>query len=109
MHDLDEQLEFDSTGVPIMHDLEDQLELDIRDHWEVDIRCESYASNDSQRQQLAPSKPRNFINEHNDRTGFKGIIFQAIIDHAQKSGFDCLSNAEMYFHQFMHHARTLIT
>ena len=38
------------------------------------------------------------INEHNDRTGLKGIVFRATIDHNRKSGFDCLSNEEMYFH-----------
>jgi hypothetical protein len=38
------------------------------------------------------------INEHNDRTGLKGIVFRAMIDHNQKSGFNCLSNEEMYFH-----------
>ena len=27
------------------------------------------------------------INEHNDRTGLKGIVFQATIDHNWKSGF----------------------
>ena len=39
MHDLEDQLEFDTASVPIMHDLEDHLELDIR--------CESHTSNDS--------------------------------------------------------------
>jgi hypothetical protein len=38
------------------------------------------------------------INEHNDRTGLKGIVFRATIDHNRMSGFDCLSNEEMYFH-----------
>ena len=39
MHDLEDQLELDTTSVPIMHDLEDQLELDIG--------CKSHANNDS--------------------------------------------------------------
>jgi hypothetical protein len=36
------------------------------------------------------------INKHNDRTRLKGIVFRATIDHSWKSGFDCLSNEEMY-------------
>ena len=31
------------------------------------------------------------INEHNDRTGLKGVVFRATIDNNWKSGFDCLS------------------
>ena len=38
------------------------------------------------------------INEHNDRTGLKGIVFQTMIDHNQNSSFDSLSEEEMYFH-----------
>eukprot|EP00972_Heterocapsa_arctica_P050267 7392546-Heterocapsa_arctica.AAC.1 len=45
-----------------------------------------------------PASQDFFINEHNDRTGLKGIIFRAIIDPTRKSGFDSLSDAEMYFH-----------
>jgi hypothetical protein len=37
------------------------------------------------------------INEHNNRTGLKRIVFRATIDHNRKSGFDCLSDEEMYF------------
>ena len=45
-----------------------------------------------------PASQDFLINEHNDRTGLKGIIFRAIIDHTRKSGFDRLSDVEMYFH-----------
>ena len=38
------------------------------------------------------------INEHNDRSGLKGIVFRAMIDHNRKSNFDSLSKEEMYFH-----------
>ena len=31
------------------------------------------------------------INEHNDRTGLKGIVFGETIDHNRKSRFDCLA------------------
>ena len=38
------------------------------------------------------------INEHNNRSGLKGIVFRAMIDHNRKSNFDSLSEEEMYFH-----------
>ena len=31
------------------------------------------------------------INEHNDRTGLKGIVYKALIDHQRMSGFKSLS------------------
>ena len=42
---------------------------------------------------------RNYlINEHTDRTGLKGIVYRAMIDHNRMSCYDCLSEMEMYFH-----------
>ena len=38
------------------------------------------------------------INEHNDRSGLKGTVFQVMIDHNRKPNFDSLSEEEMYFH-----------
>lgn len=38
------------------------------------------------------------INEHNDRTGLKGIVYKALIDHQRMSGFESLSEEEVHFH-----------
>jgi hypothetical protein len=44
------------------------------------------------------SSQNDLINEHNDRTGLKGIVYRAMIDHNHMSCYDCLSKLEMYFH-----------
>ena len=41
------------------------------------------------------------INEHNDRTGLKGIVYKALIDHQRMSGFESLSEKEVHFHLYM--------
>ena len=38
------------------------------------------------------------INKHNDRTGLKGIVYKALIDHQRMLGFESLSEGEVHFH-----------
>ncbi len=46
----------------------------------------------------SPSSRNYFINEHNDRSGLKGIVYRAIIDYNRTSCYERLSEGEMYFH-----------
>jgi hypothetical protein len=106
-----------------MHDLEDQLKLDIgcESHASTDstmlvqfnnegseVRChldglESKEDAVGMIEMPNSFKAEDFFTADNywppaSQDVFIKIIFRAIIDHTQKSGFDHLSNAEMYFH-----------
>ena len=116
MHDLEDHLEL-AIGCE-SHDINDSMTLVQFDIEGSEVGChldclESKENAGSVSELLNLFKAEDFftkdndwppasqdflINEHNDRTGLKGIIFRAIIDHTRKSGFDRLSDAEMYFH-----------